>query len=133
MSDARREGVRREMAWRLHTADAIDRAVGRPTDGRHLRFPAHDGDDALSDNKAFAAWALSLVAGAAILVIAVTSTGLTSLPDPFTFLQKVAMGLSVRAAYKWFGGWDWNEWSIAGDAVGSDSHVPSDATADALA
>ena len=102
-------------------------------DGRQLRFPAHDGDDALSDNKAFAAWALFIVTGAAILVTALITTGLTSLSDPFTFLQKVAMGLSVRAAYKWFGGWDWNEWSIAGDAVASESHVPSGSAADALA
>lgn len=70
----------------------------------------------MNDNKAFAAWALFIITGAAILVTALTTTGLTTLPDPFTFAQKVAMGLSVRFAYKWFGGWDPAEWSIAGDA-----------------
>lgn len=88
----------------------------------------------MSDNKSFAAWALFIITGAALLVAALTTSGLTSLPDPFTFVQKVAMGLSVRAAYKWFGGWDWAEWSIAGDATveSDDRHAPSDAI-DALA
>jgi hypothetical protein len=113
-------------------------SVSARADGRWAaclaRIPAHDGDDALSDNKAFAAWALFIVTGAAILVAALTTTGLTTLPDAFTLLQKIAMGLSVRAAYKWFGGWDWAEWSIAGDAVvaSGEFHGPSDAV-DALA
>lgn len=88
----------------------------------------------MSDNKAFAAWALFIITGAGLLVAALTTTGLTSLPDPFTFAQKVAMGLSVRAAYKWFGGWDPAEWSIAGDApVESGAFQGSADAADALA
>lgn len=88
----------------------------------------------MGDNKAFAAWALFIITGAALLVAALTTTGLTSLPDPFTFAQKVAMGLSVRAAYKWFGGWDPTEWSIGGDAaVESGAFQGASEAVDALA
>lgn len=85
----------------------------------------------LGNDKAFAGWALLLVVGAISLVAVLSMTGIATLPDPFTFLQKVAMGLCVRAAYKWFGGWDWAEWSIGNEASGRaiGSEAPADAAA----
>lgn len=87
----------------------------------------------LGDNKAFAVWTLLLLAGTASLVAMLTLTGLTTLPDPLTFLQKVMMGLGVRASYKWFGGWDWAEWSIGNEASEGEHYANPGAPADAAA
>ena len=72
----------------------------------------------MHDNKAFAAWALFIVAGAGLVFATLVLTGIATLPPLTTFLTDVAMGLGIRAAYKQVGGWEWAEWSwaFAGDS-----------------
>lgn len=72
----------------------------------------------LNDNRAFAAWALIVIAGsAALMIFLVLGLGAT-FPPLATLAEHVAMGLCVRAAYKSTGGWNWADWSIAGDLTG---------------
>ena len=70
----------------------------------------------MNDNKAFAAWVLLVVGGAATLLLTMVVTGFVALPPIANILADVALGLSVRAAYKWTGGWNWADWSFGGDA-----------------
>jgi hypothetical protein len=92
----------------------------------------------LNNDKAFAAWVLLVVGGASSVMLTLILTGVVaSLPPLTTILADVALGLSVRAAYKWVGGWDWADWSIAGDATGEaiaadDLHTQPGATAGAM-
>ena len=91
----------------------------------------------MNDNKAFAAWALFLIAGSAALMMFVAFVLGANLPPLPTFAEHVAMGLCVRAAYKSTGGWNWADWSIAGDATGEaiaadDLHVQPGATTGAM-
>jgi hypothetical protein len=91
-----------------------------PTDGTPR--PVVDAETektTLQDNKAFAAWALFLVAGAATLITTLVLAGIATVPPLATLLTDIAMGLGIRAAYKQIGGWDWSDWSwsFAGDSV----------------
>ena len=72
----------------------------------------------MHDNKAFAAWVLLVIGGAGTLLLCLLLTGVAELPPLLNIVADVALGLSVRAAYKWVGGFEWADWSIAGDATG---------------
>jgi hypothetical protein len=78
----------------------------------------------LDDNKAFAAWVLLVVGGAGTLMLALLLTGVASLPPLPNIMADVALGLSIRFAYKWVGGFDAADWSLAGastaEATGAD-------------
>lgn len=71
----------------------------------------------MHDNKAFATWATLVIAGSAALVMFIVQVLGAQLPPFSTIAEHVAMGLCVRAAYKYTGGFDWADWSIAGDPV----------------
>ena len=71
----------------------------------------------MNDNKAFATWALFLIAGSAALMTFLVQVLGAQLPPFLTIVEHVAMGLCVRAAYKSTGGWNWADWSIAGDST----------------
>ena len=90
----------------------------------------------LNDNNAFAVWALFLIAGSAALMMFVAFVLGAKLPPFTTFAEHVAMGLCVRAAYKSTGGWNWADWSIAGESsepvAADDMHVQPGATAGAM-
>jgi hypothetical protein len=90
----------------------------------------------LNDNKAFAAWALFVIAGSAALMMFVAFVLGAKLPPFTTFAEHVAMGLCVRAAYKSTGGWNWADWSIAGESTGEPTeagvHAQPGATAGAM-
>ena len=73
--------------------------------------------NSMHDDKAFATWATCLIAGAASLVTALVVTGTVTLPTFASFVEHLALGLSIRFSYKWVGGFDWADWSIAGDPV----------------
>jgi hypothetical protein len=71
----------------------------------------------LDNDKAFAAYALILIAGVASLLTTLVLTGPGTWPSPVHILEHVAMGLAIRAGYKSVGGWSWADWSVAGDRV----------------
>jgi hypothetical protein len=83
----------------------------------------------LDTNKAFAAYALVLIAGVGSVLTASVLAGVTSLPSPLGFVEHVALGLMVRAAYKSIGGFDWADWSItcepAGEAIAGTGFLAS--------
>lgn len=68
----------------------------------------------MGDNKAFAAWVLLVVGGASMLMLTLVLTGVASLPPALNIVVDVALGLSIRFAYKWVGGFDSADWSFAG-------------------
>jgi hypothetical protein len=70
----------------------------------------------VDNDKAFTIWALLLVGGAGLLVTALVTGGVTSLPSLGSFLDHAALALSVRFAYKWVGGFEWADWSVFGEA-----------------
>jgi hypothetical protein len=77
----------------------------------------------LDDNKAFAAWVLLVVGGAGTLMVTLLLSGVASLPPLPNVMVDVALGLSIRFAYKWVGGFDAADWSLAGvpaEATGAD-------------
>lgn len=72
----------------------------------------------MDNDKAFAIFALTLLLGmASVLTAVMTFTEGASLPSPLVFVEHVAMGLAIRAAYKGFGGFSWDDWSVLGDRV----------------
>lgn len=74
----------------------------------------------MNDNKAFAAWVLLVVGGAGMLLLTLILTGVAELPPLPNIAADVALGLCIRFAYKWVGGFDAADWSLAG--------VPTEAT-----
>ena len=72
----------------------------------------------MDKNKTFAAYALVLITGVGSVLAASVLTGVTIAPSPVGFMEHVALGLMIRAAYKSFGGWDWADWSIASEPTG---------------
>lgn len=75
----------------------------------------------MENDKAFAAYALTLTAGLlVVLSFAMTMSGAVP-PPPMMFVEHLAMGLTVRWAYKSFGGFDWADWSLMGNHSGHDS------------
>jgi hypothetical protein len=77
----------------------------------------------LDNDKAFAAYLLILVAGVTSTLAASVMAGFASLPSPVVFLERVALGLMMRASYKSIGGWDWADWSIGGLPAGAASQA----------
>jgi hypothetical protein len=88
----------------------------------------------LDNDKAFAAYALILFLGViCMLTAAVTVLGTGTWPTPLHLAEHVTLGLAMRASYKWIGGWNPADWSVAGDGAGAAAELePSGATADAL-
>ena len=90
----------------------------------------------MHNDNAFAGWVLLVVGGAILLLTTLLLTGVATMPPLLTIAVDVALGLSVRAAYKWVGGFDWADWSIAGDSAGvlesDERHAPPGATAGAM-
>jgi len=68
----------------------------------------------LHNDKAFAAYALTLTVGLLIVLGCVLALGAAKPPPALMFLEHLAMGLGVRWAYKSFGGFDWADWSLMG-------------------
>lgn len=68
----------------------------------------------MDDNKAFARWVLLVVGGAGTLMLAMVLSGVASVPPVVNIVADVALGLSIRFAYKWVGGFDSADWSFAG-------------------
>jgi len=87
----------------------------------------------LDNDKAFAAFALILLVGVVSVITTVVTTGPGTLPTPLHLAEHVALGLSMRFAYKWIGGFDTADWSVASDRVREPAVMaPSGATADAM-
>ena len=68
----------------------------------------------MDDNNAFARWVLLVVGGASMLMVTLLLTGVASLPPMLNIVVDVALGLTIRFAYKWVGGFDSADWSFAG-------------------
>jgi len=66
----------------------------------------------LDNDKAFAAYALTLTAGLLTVLAFTIASGVAKPPPPMMFLEHLAMALSVRWAYKFYGGFDWADWSL---------------------
>jgi hypothetical protein len=88
--------------------------------GGERRSTPRNGDQFLDNDKVFAAYALILIAGVTSTIATSVMVGFASLPSPLVFFEHVALGLSMRSAYKFIGGWNWADWTVTGDA-------PSDA------
>jgi hypothetical protein len=87
----------------------------------------------LDNDKAFAAFALILLVGVVSVISTVVLTGPGTWPTPLHLAEHVALGLSMRFAYKWIGGFDSADWSVASDRVRETAEmVPTGATADAM-
>ena len=72
----------------------------------------------MHDDKAFAVYALLLILGVATaLTSGMLLFGNGTWPSALAVVEHVALGLLMRAAYKTIGGWNWADWSVAGDAV----------------
>jgi hypothetical protein len=65
----------------------------------------------VENDKAFAAYAFTLVAGIGTLVTVMLS-GAGPLPSALALLEHVVLSLMIRASYKSLGGWDWSEWKL---------------------
>lgn len=66
----------------------------------------------MENDKAFAVYALLLIAGIGSLITALLVAGIASLPSPIGFAEHVALSLAMRASYKSFAGWDPSEWAL---------------------
>jgi hypothetical protein len=90
---------------------------------------------ALDRNKAFTIYALTLIAGVASVITASLMAGFATLPTPMVFVEHVALGLGIRAAYKYIGGFDLSDWTLTGEpipaAIEAAEPMPAGATADA--
>ena len=74
----------------------------------------------MDKNRTFAAYALILIAGVGSVLMTSVLAGVSTAPSPLAFLEHVALGLTIRAAYKSFGGWDWADWSITSEPTGEE-------------
>ena len=72
----------------------------------------------MNNDKAFAIYAVALIAGVASVLTASLVAGIATLPSPLGFFEHVALGLAFRAAYKGFGEFSWDDWSLLNDPVG---------------
>jgi hypothetical protein len=87
----------------------------------------------VDNDKAFAAFALILLVGVVSVVSTVVLTGPGTWPTPAHLAEHVALGLSMRFAYKWIGGFNAADWSVTSERVREAAEmVPTAATADAL-
>lgn len=72
----------------------------------------------MDNDKSFAAFALLLVLGVAVMVTAgVMVLGDGTWPAPLSIVEHVGLGLLMRAGYKQLGGWNPADWSFAGDSA----------------
>ncbi|MEB2346641.1 MAG: hypothetical protein OZ948_18090 [Deltaproteobacteria bacterium] len=72
----------------------------------------------MDNDKAFAAYALFLFVGVVAVISAlVTVLGTGTWPTPLHLAEHVTLGLVVRASYKWVGGWNPADWSLAGSGA----------------
>jgi len=72
----------------------------------------------LDNDKAFAAYALLLFLGVVtMLTVTMSLLGAGTWPTPTHLAEHVGLGLLMRAAYKWIGGWNWADWSVTSDRV----------------
>lgn len=72
----------------------------------------------MDNDKAFAAYALFLFVGVvAVISVLVTVLGTGTWPTPLHLAEHVTLGLVVRASYKWVGGWNPADWTLAGDGA----------------
>lgn len=71
----------------------------------------------MDNDRVFAACALLLATSiVTLLTILLIANGRT-FPAPLVFAEHVALGLSMRFAYKWIGGFDRADWSLGSDRV----------------
>lgn len=66
----------------------------------------------MDNDKAFAIYALTVLAGLASVITASMLAGSASLPSALSFAEHLALSLSFRAAYKGLGGFSWEDWSL---------------------
>ena len=90
----------------------------------------------MDNDKALAGYALILIAGVASVLTASVLAGVTRLPSPVVFMEHVALGLMIRAAYKSLGGWNCADWSFTSEPAGEAAAAkafpsPSSTTANA--
>ena len=71
----------------------------------------------MNRDKAFAIYALTLIAAVASVITASVMAGVAALPSPLMFIEHVALGLTIRAAYKYIGGFDASDWTITGELI----------------
>lgn len=61
----------------------------------------------MHNDKIFAAYAVTLIAGVTSVISASVMAGLASLPSLGVFVEHLALSLAFRGAYKSFAGFDW--------------------------
>ncbi len=61
----------------------------------------------MDNDKIFAAYAVTLVAGVTSVISASVMAGLAALPSLGVFVEHLALSLAFRGAYKSFAGFDW--------------------------
>ena len=66
----------------------------------------------MENDKAFAVWALALIAAVGSVLTASVASGIAALPSPMMFAEHLVMAFGVRAAYKSFGGVTWPAWLV---------------------
>lgn len=71
----------------------------------------------MDNDKLFAAYALILISGVVSTITASVMAGFASLPTALVFFEHVALGVAMRASYKFIGGFDWADWSFTRDRV----------------
>jgi hypothetical protein len=71
----------------------------------------------VQNDKAFAVAATLLFAGLASVLTASVLAGFAALPAPLVFLEHVALGLAMRASYKFIGGWNWADWTLTSEPI----------------
>ncbi len=79
----------------------------------------------MDNDKLFAVYALTLVAGVFAVLTATILGGITEMPSPVTFAEHIALSLCFRGAYKSVGGFGWEEWNVFGTAA---ADIDGDAT-----
>ena len=92
----------------------------------------------MDNDRAFAAYALVLIAGVTSTIATSVMVGFASLPSPVVFFEHVVLGLMVRSSYKFVGGWNWADWTVTGESAAEavsagDMLTPSGPAADARA
>jgi hypothetical protein len=84
----------------------------------------HEGKKAMNNDKVFAIYACTLVAGIASVITASLFAGLATLPSPLMFVEHLAMSVTFRAAYKSFAGPVWWPYpSARAEAVAGEAAV----------
>lgn len=74
-----------------------------------------DGERHLDNDKAFAAYAMILLALVGTVLTTVVVTQFPTVPSFLGIAEHVMLGLLIRASYKSFAGWDWSDWSLGSE------------------